>query len=362
MVSTSTDTRAHDDNRTSHAGSPAASDPSARAESAQQSTKSAPHTPHQSNAEEQQYLDLVRLVLSQGETRADRTGVGTLSIFAPPSLRFRLAGNRFPLLTSKRVFFRGVAEELFWFLRGSTDASLLSARGVRIWDSNGSRAFLDGRGLKHYREGELGPVYGFQWRHFGAEYVGPDADYTGKGVDQLRQVVDAVTRRPTDRRIIMSAWNPADLPKMALPPCHMFCQLHVSTPTPTSPIPSLSCLLYQRSADLGLGIPFNIASYALLVRIVAHATGLLPGELVVQLGDAHVYANHVDALGVQVGRTPKEFPTLEIKRAARVYKQPAEVTEGDVDEMVREIEAVVWENLDVKGYEPDKGVKMDMAV
>lgn len=157
---------------------------------------------------EQQYLDLIRRVLDTGAIRPDRTGTGTLSIFAPPSLRFSLADATLPLLTTKRTFHRGIIEELLWFVHGKTDATLLSQRGVKIWDGNGSRAFLDNRGLGHRREGDLGPVYGFQWRHFGAEYVDCEKDYAEEGVDQLRECIRKIKEDPTDRRIILSAWNP----------------------------------------------------------------------------------------------------------------------------------------------------------
>lgn len=163
----------------------------------------------QQSHEEHQYLDLIRRVLSTGESRPDRTGTGTLSIFAPPSFRFSLADNTLPLLTTKRTFLRGIVEELLWFIHGSTDATLLSARGIKIWDGNGSKAFLESRGLGHRREGDLGPVYGFQWRHFGAEYKDCEAGYKGKGVDQLKECIQKIKDNPTDRRIILSAWNPA---------------------------------------------------------------------------------------------------------------------------------------------------------
>lgn len=159
--------------------------------------------------DEQQYLDLIRSVLDKGESRPDRTGTGTLSIFAPPSFRFSLADATLPLLTTKRTFLRGILVELLWFVRGQTDATLLSNKGVKIWDGNGSKEFLEKRGLGHRREGDLGPVYGFQWRHFGAEYTDCDADYTGKGVDQLQECIRKIKEDPTDRRIILSAWNPA---------------------------------------------------------------------------------------------------------------------------------------------------------
>lgn len=169
---------------------------------------SAARKPH----DEDQYLNLIRSVLDTGEVRLDRTGTGTISLFAPPNLRFSLANNTLPLLTTKRTFLKGILAELIWFIRGSTDSTLLSSQGVRIWDGNGSRAFLDSRGLSHRREGDLGPVYGFQWRHFGAEYVDADTDYTGKGVDQLKECIEKIKHNPTDRRIILSAWNPAGMP------------------------------------------------------------------------------------------------------------------------------------------------------
>ena len=158
--------------------------------------------------DEYQYLDLIRRVLDTGDTRPDRTGTGTIAIFAPPSLRFSLADSTLPLLTTKRTFMRGIAEELLWFIHGCTDSALLNKKGVKIWDGNGSKEFLESRGLGHRREGDLGPVYGFQWRHFGAEYVDCETDYTGQGVDQLRECIMKIKENPTDRRIILSAWNP----------------------------------------------------------------------------------------------------------------------------------------------------------
>lgn len=159
--------------------------------------------------DEQQYLNLIRHVLESGATRPDRTGTGTLSIFAPPNLRFSLADATLPLLTTKRTFLRGILEELLWFVRGETDSTLLSKKGIKIWDGNGSKEFLEKRGLGHRREGDLGPVYGFQWRHFGARYEDCDKDYTNEGVDQLQECIRKIKEDPTDRRIILSAWNPA---------------------------------------------------------------------------------------------------------------------------------------------------------
>ncbi|KAJ2442400.1 Thymidylate synthase [Coemansia sp. RSA 2424] len=293
------------------------------------------------NSEERQYLDLVRCILDSGEVRDDRTGTGTLAVFAPPQLRFNLADNIFPLLTTKRVFWRGVVEELLWFIRGQTDAHILRARGVNIWDGNGSRAFLDSRNLA-YREGDLGPVYGFQWRHFGAAYETADTDYTGKGVDQLADVIRKIRETPSDRRIIMSAWNPADLSQMALPPCHMFAQFFVSNPGTENA--TLSCQMYQRSCDIGLGVPFNIASYALLTRLIAQITGLKPGYFIHCMGDTHVYANHVDALKTQIEREPRAFPQLLIKRT------PENIEDFSIDD------------FELVGYNPHGKIQMEMAV
>ncbi|XP_035666882.1 thymidylate synthase-like [Branchiostoma floridae] len=285
--------------------------------------------------DEYQYLDLVRHILDCGQRKDDRTGTGTLSVFGA-QCRYSLRGQ-FPLLTTKRVFWRGVAEELLWFVRGCTDGKELSDKKVHIWDANGSRDFLDKRGLSHYEEGDLGPVYGFQWRHFGAEYKDRYTDYTGQGVDQLAQVIHTIKTDPDNRRIIMSAWNPPDLPKMALPPCHAFVQFYVCNG-------ELSCQLYQRSGDTGLGVPFNIASYSLLTYMIAHITGLKPGDFVHTLGDAHVYVNHVDALKEQLKREPRPFPTLNIKR------------------QVENIDDFKMEDFEIVGYKPHPKISMEMAV
>ena len=285
--------------------------------------------------EEMQYLDLVRDVLDTGVQRGDRTGTGTLSKFGV-QMRFNLR-ERFPLLTTKSVFWRGVAEELLWFVSGDTSAATLQEKGIKIWDGNSSREYLDSIGLTEREEGDLGPVYGWQWRHFGAQYVDRHTDYTGQGVDQLAEVIDKIKNKPNDRRIIMSAWNPADLGKMALPPCHMFAQFFVANG-------ELSCQMYQRSADLGLGVPFNIASYALLTALLAHVCGLKRGDFVHCIGDAHVYLNHVDALREQLKREPRPFPTLTIS-----------------DE-VKSIEQCKFEHLTVDGYKPHGKIAMKMAV
>lgn len=285
--------------------------------------------------EERQYLDLVRDVIENGVARPDRTGTGTLSKFGA-SMRFDLR-TRFPLLTTKRVFWRGVAEELLWFVSGATDARKLKDKGIRIWDGNGSREFLDSVGLAGREEMDLGPIYGFQWRHFGAKYGTMHDDYRGKGVDQLAGLIHAIKTDPTSRRMVLTAWNPADLWQMALPPCHMLCQFYVANG-------ELSCQLYQRSCDLGLGVPFNIASYALLTRLVAQACGLGAGDLVVAMGDAHVYANHVEPLLRQLENEPREFPVLRIN--------PAKT----------DIDSFEFADLELVGYDPHKAIRMEMAV
>lgn len=253
-----------------------------------------------------------------------------------------------------------------WFIAGSTDSTLLSAKGVNIWEGNGSRTYLDKVGLGHRTVGDLGPVYGFQWRHFGAEYGTCEDDYTGKGVDQLAGVIHKIRHSPTDRRIVLSAWNPkgsvylsssrsqtpadpwVDLPLMALPPCHMFCQFFVTLPPPgTSDRPKLSCLMYQRSCDLGLGIPFNIASYSLLTHMIAYITDTEPHEFILQMGDAHVYADHVEPLKLQLERAPREFPTLSWTRTA---------------EEIGGIDGFKVEDFEVVGYKPMGKIEMRMSV
>jgi len=284
----------------------------------------------------------------------DPTGTGTLSIFGPRPLKFQLNDNGrliLPLLTTKRVFIRAVIEELLWFISSNTSSEALSKVGVKIWDGNGSRKFLDSRGLSQREVGDLGPVYGFQWRHFGAEYVDAKTDYTGQGVDQLSDIIYKLRNDPFDRRIILTAWNPRDLPSMSLPPCHMFSQFYVSFPQSDQqsngykPKGHLHCQVYQRSADMGLGVPFNIASYALLTHMLAHVCDLIPGSLIHLLGDAHVYTNHTDALRTQLEREPRAFPELEIKC-----------------EKGRSIDGWKAEDFVIKGYNPHKSIAMDMAV
>lgn len=221
-----------------------------------------------------EYQRLLVRVLTDGEPRADRTGTGTLSVFGE---HLCVPLDPFPLLTCKRTFFRGVAEELLWFLRGETNAGDLAARGVHIWNANGSRSALDAVGLREYPEGELGPIYGHQWRR-------------GGGVDQIATVLHALRYDPTSRRNLLCAWNVADLHKMALMPCHVMAQFYVDGSD------AIHAHVYQRSCDVGLGLPFNIASYALLTHLLAHVTGKNVGTLRMSFGDVHVYRDHVEPL------------------------------------------------------------------
>lgn len=301
-----------------------------------QESESSAADPAPANHDEQQYLGAVQHIIERGNLKGDRTGVGTLSVFGM-QMRYSLRDNVFPLLTTKRVFWVGVVEELLWFVKGCTNAKVLAEKNVNIWNANGSRSFLDKAGLSHREEGDLGPIYGFQWRHFGATYKDMHADYTGQGVDQLHNVIQLIKSNPNDRRIVMTAWNPVDLPAMALPPCHILAQFYVANG-------ELSCQLYQRSADMGLGVPFNIASYALLTYMIAHITGLKPGDFVHTLGDAHVYTNHIEPLKVQLARKPRPFPKLLIKR------------------QVDRIEDFTAEDFDLIGYMPHPKIQMDMAV
>uniref|UniRef100_A0A2C9JUE5 Thymidylate synthase n=1 Tax=Biomphalaria glabrata TaxID=6526 RepID=A0A2C9JUE5_BIOGL len=285
--------------------------------------------------DEQQYLDAIKEIMERGNLRSNRTGIDTKSIFGM-QMKYCIR-NSFPLLTTKRVFWRGILEELLWFIRGSTNGHELAQKDVHIWDANGSREFLDGRGLHDREEGDLGPIYGFQWRHFGAEYSNMHASYDGQGVDQLKSVIEKIKNSPNERTIIICAWNAKDLPKMALPPCHCLVQFYVANG-------ELSCQLYQRSGDMGLGVPFNIASYALLTYMIAHITGLKTGDFVHTLGDAHVYVNHEEPLKVQLSRKPRPFPKLVIKRT------------------VTEIEDFKADDFEIVDYNPHPRIKMEMAV
>jgi thymidylate synthase len=262
-----------------------------------------------------QYLDLLQLILGTGAEKGDRTGTGTRSVFGH-QMRFDL-NEGFPLVTTKKIHTRSVFAELLWFLRGDTNVKWLQDRGVTIWDE-----WAD-------ENGDLGPVYGYQWRSW------PTPD--GGHVDQVKQVLEQIRRDPDSRRHIVSAWNPADVDRMALPPCHALFQFYVAGGR-------LSCQMYQRSADLFLGVPFNIASYALLTRMVAQVTGLAAGEFILTLGDAHLYLNHLEQAREQLQRRPRPFPRMRLNAA------------------VRELLDFRYEDFTLEAYDPYPAIKAPIAV
>jgi thymidylate synthase len=285
---------------------------------------------------ESQYINLIKHILENGISKYDRTGIGTLSIFGY-NMKFNLRES-FPLLTTKKVYWKGVVEELLWFISGSTDSNKLKEKGVKIWEGNSSREFLDRRGLTHYDQGDIGAGYGFQWRHFGAKYTNMYDSYEGQGIDQLKDVIYKIKNTPDDRRIIMSAWNPADIDKMALPPCHIFVQFWVDTNKK-----ELHSQMYQRSCDVGLGVPFNIASYALLTCIIAKLCDLTPGDFHYCMGDTHIYKNHIDAMKLQITRDPYDFPKINIKD-------------------ITDIDNIKFDDIELIDYKYYENIKMNMAV
>jgi len=262
-----------------------------------------------------QYHDLMQRVLDTGARKDDRTGTGTLSVFGH-QMRFDLSEG-FPMVTTKKLHLKSIVHELLWFLKGDTNIAYLKANGVSIWDD-----WADANG-------DLGPVYGRQWRSWAA----PD----GQTIDQMANVLAMLRRNPDSRRLIVSAWNPADVDRMALPPCHCLFQFYVADGR-------LSCQLYQRSADIFLGVPFNIASYALLTLMIAQVAGLKPGDFVHTLGDAHLYANHIDQAKLQLSRAPKPLPTMTLNPA------------------VTDLFGFRYEDFTLTGYEPDAHIKAPVAV
>lgn len=262
--------------------------------------------------EEEQYLKLVKNILEKGSQETGRNGT-TLSIFGE-HMRFSLKKGTLPVLTTKKMAWKTCFKELMFFIRGQTNNTILKEQDVHIWDANGSREFLDSRGLAHTTEDDLGPIYGFQWRHYNAEYKGCNHEYTGEGVDQLKQIIDALKdpHQRNSRRLIMTAWNPPQLDEMALPPCHILCQFNVRDGK------YLSCALYQRSGDVGLGVPFNILSYSFLTHILAAHCGLEADEFVYFLGNAHIYTQHISPLKQQLQLERYEFPKIAIKKCESI--------------------------------------------
>lgn len=257
--------------------------------------------------EEYQYLNLIENILENGVWEEGRNGK-TKSIFGQ-SMRFSLKDGKIPILTTKKTAWKTCLKELLWFIRGQTDNKILKEQGVHIWDANGSREFLDSRGLNHYQEDMLGPIYGAQWRHFNAEYDATNGTASTEGVDQLQQIIDALKdpSQRTSRRLVMSAWNPCQLNQMALPPCHILCQFNVHDGN------KLSCMMVQRSVDTVLGLPFNIASYSFLTHLLAKHCGLEAYEFVHFMGNCHLYENAIEAAKLQITREPLPFPTVTIK-------------------------------------------------
>ncbi len=283
------------------------------------------------NADVRTYLDLLAHVLEHGRDRHDRTGTGTRGVFGW-QMRFDLAAG-FPLLTTKKLHTKSIIQELLWFLTGRTDNQWLKERGVSIWDewATGEQCARFGRKM-----GDLGPVYGHQWRNFGATKL-PDGTYAKDGVDQIRWLIDEITRNPNSRRLIITGWNPEEQNQVALPPCHTLFQFYVQDGR-------LSCQLYQRSADIFLGVPFNIASYSLLTLMIAHVNGLKPGEFVHTLGDAHLYSNHVEQTKLQLSREPRPLPIMTLNPA------------------VTDLFAFQFEDFTLSGYDPHPGIKAAVAV
>jgi thymidylate synthase len=284
------------------------------------------------------YHELLREILERGHDRPDRTGTGTRGIFGW-QLRFDLADG-FPLVTTKKVHLKSIVHELLWFLRGETHVASLQAAGVRIWNewATAEQTARFGR-----PEGELGPVYGHQWRNFGAS-MRPDGTYARDGVDQIARVLRDLRERPYSRRHLVTGWNPEEADQVALPPCHTLFQFHVTPPASAGERPRLSCQLYQRSADVFLGVPFNIASYALLTLMVAQVSDLDPGVFVHTFGDAHLYQNHLAQARLQLSREPRPLPRMVL------------------DPSVRDLFEFRFEHFTLVGYDPHPHIAAEVSV
>jgi thymidylate synthase len=291
---------------------------------------------------EKQYLQLLRDIMAHGNDRDDRTGVGTIGVFGR-QLRYDVS-KYLPILTTKFVPIQVIIKELLWFLRGETDAKILQEQGVHIWDGNTSREFLDKRGLNNYETGDGGPIYGFQWRHFNAEYNGCHANYDGQGFDQIEYIVNELKTNPFSRRIYMSAWNPSYIDKMCLPPCHIGAQFYAEKGTDGQMY--LSLQFYQRSQDVFLAANFNLISYTILLYIICKKVNMQPKEVIHVIGDAHIYKNHIEQCNTQLSRNPLPQPILEVND---------------------DIKDKNWEDISVDdftliGYHYRPAIKADMAV
>jgi thymidylate synthase len=290
---------------------------------------------------EQGYLNLLSDVLENGEFRESRNG-NVYSSFGK-MITFENIHEQFPLLTSKKMFTKGIIEELLWFLSGSVDAKELQAKGVKIWDGNSSREYLDANGFKHYEEGTLGPIYGWQWRSFGKEYVIPGMEY---GFDQIKYIIEELMKPDNSRRAVLSAWNPQQLSEMALPPCHILYTFYKDAN-------GLSCLMTMRSSDLFLGLPFNIASTAFLTCIIAKLLHIHPKAISIVMTDAHIYEEHKDAVNEQLKNEILEKPKINIKREAPLL-------ESKVEEKLEWISRLQYDDFEIVGYKSANAIKAPM--
>lgn len=289
------------------------------------------------NKEEEQYLNILRDVFENGNDMGDRTGVGCRSQFVK-QMKFDLRDNTIPLLTTKRVFFRGIVEETLFFLSGSTNVGKLQEKGVHYWDANTSKEFLEKRGLP-YEENDMGSTYSFLYRHFGADYQGMDKDYTGKGFDQVQYVIDEIKNNPTSRRILINVWDPNSLDKATLPPCQMLYNFYVDTNKN-----EISVNTIIRSSDIFLGLPFNLINASVILRLICHVTGYKPGDLYVTTNNTHIYHNHFEAVEEQLKRNPnKTFPKMLIHGTKNIFE-------------------ITYENFELLHYNPNSGIKAKMAV
>ena len=285
---------------------------------------------------EKQYLRLVSKIIQSGIKEVGRNGTTYTQLGA--MMKFPLTNKQIPILTTKKLAWKSCLRELMWFIRGDTNNETLQNQNIKIWNGNGSREFLDSRNLYHLVENDLGPIYGHQWRFFNAKYYNCNTDYRGRGIDQLQNIIDTLkTNEKNSRRLIMTAWNPIQINEMALPPCHVLTQFHVTNDN------ELSCSLYQRSGDMGLGIPFNIASYSFLTHIIAKHCDLKPKEFIHHIGNAHIYDDHIEPLKEQIKRTPLSFPTIDIEKLDNI-------NDYDIN------------NIKINNYEYHNPIKMDMRV
>lgn len=287
--------------------------------------------------DEKQYINHISYVQKNGITKDDRTGVGTISVFGT-HITFDISDN-IPILTTKRMAWKSCIEELLWFMRGESDAKILQKRGVKIWDGNTSREYLDKIGLNHYKTGDAGANYSFQWRHFGAKYIDCETDYTDQGFDQIEYIMNLMKNEPNSRRIVLSGWNPCDLNKTALPCCHMSAQWIIENN-------NISCMMTQRSQDVFLGAPFNILSYAVMTYIFALKFDYKPNKLIINVGDTHIYLNHINQINEQLKRAPYPRAKLHIDNSVK-HKNINDITIND---------------FDIIGYLCYPSIKADMAV